>query len=595
MFDINDNMAYRCTMSKAVKVLALLRKSTDQQDMNTQAVGIEENCERFGLEVAETFSFRGISGAVVQRTPEFRRMLTALAKPAIKGVVFSQLDRIMRPEDIDAYGALKIFRTGKKLMYCDHKKALDVTDSDDRTYIMATFEAARTEREKIRYRTYRGKERLLKDPTVSVTKLPRGVVHVKDEKLYGKKTKQGHYEYTQWAFDVMKPAFEMVASGSSINSVATRFGFISPFDVHHKTLQTPLRMLLENKIWIGIRERTHKRVMSYGENGERLFGRRIQHNAPVVHHTNLSATPSPAFDKFFAQKPEEPHDANHHKGPLVSHELFQQVQDIINANKARAWTWKKNTGLFLGTDFLYCQCGAKMYLKNDGRQKPTFVCSKTCGMKRLRAAETDKAIWASALIYFTDEQHLTRIIGQAQNSEEAHSRQQAIERAEARLAKLEKEKRGIQVALIGDPEDMDLRNRQAQNKADRAQAAIDLATAQAQAEPFGSNDVRAIVDAIRSRFSIACEWTIEQRHSALSEVVERIEINDRSIARFIIKGGLPVYSFFEPVNIENWNRKDYPYNGAYYEGCANLVANVRAMRDEEDAKEKHAELGLSSR
>ena len=74
--------------------------STKQQDMEQQQANIDFYCrpENFNLEVVETFLFPGTGGDVVTKTAEFKRMLQALVNgPDVVGVVFSQLDRMMRP------------------------------------------------------------------------------------------------------------------------------------------------------------------------------------------------------------------------------------------------------------------------------------------------------------------------------------------------------------------------------------------------------------------------------------------------------------------------------------------------------------------
>ena len=186
--------------TKRLKVVALLRVSTagqqdgDKTGIARQQADIEFNCDRFGLEVVETFPLTGISGAIVQDTPEFKRMLKTLARPEIRGVVVSTLDRFLRPENLDAYAVFKIFRQGqKKMLFCNTKNPLDVTDSQDRATIVSQLENAAAERQRIKYRTQRAKEILIRDPEISITRLPKGVEHVKNTKKYTTENQKGFF------------------------------------------------------------------------------------------------------------------------------------------------------------------------------------------------------------------------------------------------------------------------------------------------------------------------------------------------------------------------------------------------------------------
>jgi len=537
------------------KVLILQRVSTTQQKIEQQEFATQEICEQFSLEPAKVYSFPGESGMIVQETPEFKDMMKALEQPDIAGLVVMHPDRMFRPEYPDAYRNLAPFRIHKKVIFTFRERPVEIWKKEDRDWIVDTLEKAADERVSIRRRTYPVKERLAKDPLCNVFKLPKGVIHIKDEHLYGRGTKKGHFEFDGFAHNKVKLAFEMVANGSSIRHAATVLGFSS---------ETALRVVLDNKWWIGIKERTHKRIAEYVSESEAVngltmgdrkrtkkgtpkFSRRMEHDAPICHHTNLSVTPDVAFEPYLAQPNVQ------HNQPLVSPELFQKVQDLISVYR-NSWTQNRsNTNKFLGTKFLYCQCGAKLYVKNDGRQKATFYCSKKCGFKRLRAEPTDKAIWTAALIYFTDQQNLTRIITQAQNSDEAQARQNAITQAQTRLTELENEYRIISRNMLkidaeSDPIRYEVADRECKRlNLELSETRIRLATARAQGEPFGTNDVAVIVDAILRRFCLPHKWTAEEKISALSEVVERIEVNDRAIARFVIRGGLPVYNLGKPI------------------------------------------------
>lgn len=518
------------------KVLALLRGSTKQQDMETQQSNIDFYClkQNFNLTVVETFVFPGITGSVVHKTPQFQRFLKRLEDPAITGVVFSQLDRMMRVKELDAFGKFKIFRTGHKLMYCDLEKPLDVSKHEDVELIATTLIQAEKERQKIKFRTQRAKERLILDPEVNVTRLPRGVEHLKDRKQYGPKTKKGFYRYTQYAYEKVAPAFHRVAvGGESLNSVAKSLGFSN---------ESSLRTTLMNQWWIGVKVRDKKRVVEYDEEtGEKKIGPRIAHETPIVQRTNLAEHP--------------PEDWT------VTPELFNRVQNILAKHKETFTEWQSNTGQFLGTGFLVCECGCKLYLKYDARngKPPVYVCSSYqqrwrnrnknsesskelayCKFSRLRAAEVDTAIWKAVLNYFTDVDYLLHAITDAQKTPVATDRQADLIAAQKTLEGLERQKKSILAMLQIDDEDPDVLRKFTEVKRQIADAKIRIATVQAQAQPFGTNDAWTITTAIVERFWNSEDWTIEEKRAALAEVVEKININTECIATFTVRGGLPL-------------------------------------------------------
>jgi hypothetical protein len=356
---------------------------------------------------------------------------------------------------------------------------------------------------------------LAQDPQININKLPNGVKHeIRDEdrKKHGHKTKIGWYSYTDFAFTKVKPAFERVVVGKeSMNSIAKSLGFVN---------ETSLRTTLQNKWWIGIKERTKKRPMSYHEEtGERIFEKRQAHENPIVHKTNLYQT------------------------PLVSVELFERVQNMLNDNSREHTNWQSNTGQFLGTNFLVCDCGCKLYLKFDSRRgkPPVYVCSSyqqkwrnqkfgkqttlpVCNFARMRAEKVDAAIWAAALKYFRDLPFLVDALMKSEKTDEAKGKQAELKDGEAKLAELEKRKKGILWAIQQDPEDEDAQKAFTSIKRDIAEMKIRVATLKLEAEPFGSGDVKAIARAIVSRFDGAETWNMEQKRAALNEIVETIRL-----------------------------------------------------------------------
>jgi hypothetical protein len=194
-----------------------------------------------------------------------------------------------------------------------------------------------------------------------------------------------------------------------------------------------------------------------------------------------------------------------------------------------------------------------MRLKNDGRQKPTYICPKKCGFRRLKAGPVDQIIWKTARQYFVQNLDLLRdTIAKSKDSGESKRRQQDIADIEAQLTRLEKAKRGIQASLKIDPDDLDALHDLAENRAERAEWTLKLANAKAQAQPFSEVEPLKIAKALARRFHGSDAWSIGQKRDALSEVVQAIAIsrhNDELKAEFIVRGSLPLP--YEHATIEN--------------------------------------------
>ena len=535
------------------KVLALMRVSTKEQDTERQRADIAFHVSRFAddgieIEIVETFMLEGISGAIAQSTPEFKRMLSRLKDPTISGILISQLDRFLRPENPDAYVALKIFRTGKKLMFCDAERPLDIMNSEDRMIVMNTLEHAAMERRRIKHRTHSKKEQLIQDPTVSVTRLPKGVRHIKDVKKYGAKTKKGWFEYTDFAYSHVKPAMERVAAGESISSVAKALGFS----------QTALREKLKNRWWIGVNERTHQVIITNDEEtGEKIRTKRLPHPIPYVHATNLA----------------EPGKS------LVTVELWEKVQTLL-AGDAKTFTLvHSNTKDFLFNGLLYCgNCGSKLYVKNDlkrANQPPTYLCSsyqnswrkpgnakgQSCGFKRLPADVVDFNLFQVCSAEFQKSEWIERAITAAMDTDEARNRKHwSLQRHRNGWKVSEKKLVKAKRLFMADDDDEASFKLVNEVKRDIAEAKIRLATAKAQAEPFGTDDASSIAAAIKARWSNPEAWSFDEKERPSKRPSKRSSWAYSVEQRLVIRGGLPMpqesyVTSFEAATINNGGKR----------------------------------------
>src|SRR6185295_5157821 len=77
------------------------------------------HCRTHGLRVAKEYRLEGISGALVQHSPEFRECMSRLSQPSIAGIVFASIDRFFRPENLSAYQVFGPFESTGKHLFCD--------------------------------------------------------------------------------------------------------------------------------------------------------------------------------------------------------------------------------------------------------------------------------------------------------------------------------------------------------------------------------------------------------------------------------------------------------------------------------------------
>ena len=67
-----------------------------------------------------------------------------------------------------------------------------------------------------------------------------------------------------------------------------------------------------------------------------------------------------------------------------------------------------------------------------------------------------------------------------------------------------------------------------------------LATAQSQAEPFGSDDPVQIATAIGARMdAVDVNGTVQEKRAALFEVLESLTVDAQGRAVFVVRGGSP--------------------------------------------------------
>src|ERR1700722_20314036 len=266
------------------KVISLLRVSTEKQadDEKTgiprQLVDIAIHCDSYNLEVVKEYRLEGISGAHVESSPEHRAMLAHLGDPSIAGVVVATIDRFFRPENLSQYTIFKQFEKHDKLLFCDVDE-LRPNDANDQLKIILWSQMGGMERKRIAKNTQFGIARTRTYANCVSDPLTQGVIFIPDSP----KSKTGHFEYTDYAHNMIKEAFRRLLAGGTLKGVSEDLGF---------RYSTCMKTSLSSRWWLGEKASMFKREGAfYREDGTRYDGRKKERTEPIIVKTNLAAEP----------------------------------------------------------------------------------------------------------------------------------------------------------------------------------------------------------------------------------------------------------------------------------------------------------------
>jgi DNA invertase Pin-like site-specific DNA recombinase len=479
------------------KVISLIRVSSldqakgDRTGIPRQLEDIEIHCRHHKLKVVKEYRLEGLSGANVQRSRRFKEMLAQLSDPSIAGVVFATLDRFFRPENLSTYQVFQPFESTGKHLFCELGE-LDSKNSQDQMKIVIWGQQAGFERERMKDRMVRGKNRNRHEPQIKSDTLPVGVAYDRATRLFS---------YTADAERVEK-AFGLVMHGDTLASIVHDLGWTSV---------TALRATLKSYWWIGVKASVNRRVdKRWDEVQDRMSeGRRVPRELPIMVDTNLAST------------------------PLVKRETFFAVQDILKQNRT-SWTQRKSCmNEFLCSGLLYCECGRKMYHKTDNRPgKPNYyLCStnynkqRSCGHRMIDAKETDREVWIRIKLYTKSEQYIIEQLEIALNEQHRDESVQTAKDAERKVAEINKRidsiVKNIEYSTEFSPA---LAERRKTLESELIEAKANLSIAKSHVADRQAIDVKEVAKQIRKRFWKKGELSLIQKKALLVEMVERIGV-----------------------------------------------------------------------
>lgn len=327
-------------------VVSLARVSTEDQAGNNgeglerQRVDIEFIINSHRLNCIKNFELSNVSGANVEETSEIKEIISLMSNRSISGVVVSSIDRLTRLINFRNFALLQEFVDNNCLIYT-RESVIDLRT--DYGFIMGGMQSlfAGNELRKIKQRIQDGKEVKRKQgkcPNSHIT-LPQGVKYDRDKNIY-------HYDGN--VSERIKYLFELFDDNKiyNYNELAKLTGFSN----------VGVKNILQNKIYIGIREYTQKRGTEkyQSKNGRQADRKKIKRNENEIIKIKVIDT------------------------PLIEEDKFYRVQNIIN-NKNNIYTDKINSNheSFTYRGFLVCKyCGNILYTSANSKKynKNYYVC-----------------------------------------------------------------------------------------------------------------------------------------------------------------------------------------------------------------------------
>lgn len=140
-----------------IDALALLRVSTDGQDVERQRYDIEELAEEHHLRIVETLKLEGISGTSMMTNEQAKKLLQRLSQPHIKGLAVSSVDRVIRPQRGSDFGIANYFQDFSKKLWTVADGVIDMGKDDGFDRFISASSRAGKELREIRRRSIGGK------------------------------------------------------------------------------------------------------------------------------------------------------------------------------------------------------------------------------------------------------------------------------------------------------------------------------------------------------------------------------------------------------------------------------------------------------
>jgi DNA invertase Pin-like site-specific DNA recombinase len=374
------------------RAIAILRVSTDSQDVDRQKADIEQVKQAYTLTITRTVALSGLSGRSVLSNRDVQRVLADLKRPDVDGIAVSALHRLFRLDRYRDFSILDPFRDAGKLIFSAKEGALD--PASDAGLIMSLMSGAQggMEWRELRRRTTQCKELLRTrggNPNGSLV-LPRGIGSELVKNAAGRSI-GARWFYIEPDASRIKLAYDLLFERRSWGDIAERIG---GFTYHG------VKTSLKNPIWKGVR--------------------------------------------IYRKGREEPLEVKLDIEPLISPERWEAAQKIILEKRDR-WSKTKRPPFVLLTGLLRCACGKPCYMRSSHRSY--YFCSSgfprhgpKCGARSVHQEAADREV-DQIVSEVLDAAFLRTVLGRFQSRQPA--RDQNAQKLARQREKLEGELRRL--------------------------------------------------------------------------------------------------------------------------------------------------------
>jgi DNA invertase Pin-like site-specific DNA recombinase len=329
------------------KALALLRVSTDSQDVQRQRTDLRKLQKQYSLDIVRTLELVGVSGTATLTNAEVQRVLDEVTQDGIDGLACSAIDRLARPKRGSDFAIATAFEVGKKTIWTVRDGSVEMWTDAGWEKFMTSLTRAGSEWREIRRRSLDGKaEKRLQGLH------PNGQISLPQGLRFNKRT---GWSYDEQELAKVTKAYELLFEDRyPLSEIERLVGW------SRRRIRT-----LMNPTWRGVR--------AYPATAER--------------------------EAFEVPLPLE---------PVLTPERWGLAQTLLA--KRRTWSRETREQRHLGAGLLVCQCGRHYYIHCDVRkgQHDGYLCSSRhprgigCGAPYLWRETVDAAIFVILEKYLTD-------------------------------------------------------------------------------------------------------------------------------------------------------------------------------------------------
>jgi len=501
------------TDKKDLPVAGLVRVSTLSQAEDHRA-GIARQHDVIQRTVAgrdlnciKVVEVTDVSGTNVRNCPEIQGLLEDVRIGRLSGIVVADLDRLIRPAEIEDIALLQTFQdTGAVIFSGDQE--LDL--SSDSGFLLGGIQAllAGHELRTIKRRMMGGKEEKRKQgkcPNSRIT-LPLGVSYDREKEVYA---------YNADVERVVE-AFRLVDETgiTNLSEIGRRVG------IHHRTLANQLR----NPIYMGWRIYNQKRGPKYpSRNGRQADRRKVARSDAEIIRVKV-------IDE-----------------PAVSEDRFARVQDILSS-KNRSWHRKREVTpvVNLGVGVARCGiCGERLYCssgkRKNGKRHSYYMCKRNyhlfkkrtggCQLPNRRQTEVDSLLRSFVADQLTDVKTVTAIVHHALSCLDHDTRPVAIATAESRAQQQRKKDRLLEAYEDGAIDLSTYKERVASIDA-ALKTATELQTQKEDRMALRQDRHKLIERVVRGAVAFSRIESADQQQTAMKGLFADISINEEGIAGY---------------------------------------------------------------